>query len=70
MSKKETKQETEVLQPEIVNETQSTINLKRGECLVRVLSGNDKGAEFVTSIVSAEKYYSNESKFEIVKKNQ
>ncbi|MEG0529384.1 MAG: hypothetical protein RR578_03530 [Bacilli bacterium] len=64
------KQEEEVLKPEIIETKQSDIPLGFGECLIEILDGTDKGTQFKTSIVAAEKYYNDESKFKVLKKNQ
>ena len=59
MGKRE--QQEEVLKPEIIETKQSDIPLGFGECLVEILDGTDKGTQFKTSIIAAEKYYNVES---------
>ncbi len=63
------KDEIQPLKPELI-ETKSEVILKYGDCLVEIISDNDKGKQFVTSVLAAEKYFSDESKFKIIKKNQ
>ncbi|WP_312208281.1 hypothetical protein [Empedobacter sp.] len=72
MAKKDnTLEENKPLQPEIIETSKvSDIELKFGECLVESISGESKGNQFKTSIVSFEKYFSDESKFKLIKKNQ
>lgn len=70
MGKKEIeKDEIQPLKPELI-ETKSEVILKYGDCLVEVISDDDKGEQFVTSVLAAEKYFSDELKFKIIKKNQ
>lgn len=70
MGKKEIeKDEIQPLKPELI-ETKSEVILKYGDCLVEIISDNDKGKQFVTSVLAAEKHFSDESKFKIIKKNQ
>ena len=70
MGKKEIeKDEIQPLKPELI-ETKSEVILKYGDCLVEIISDNDKGKQFVTSVLAAEKYFSDELKFKIIKKNQ
>ncbi|MDK7375952.1 hypothetical protein QP519_10440 [Weeksella virosa] len=60
---------SDVIQPEIIeNKSDSLeIKLKKGECLIKEISSNKN---FVTSVKSAEKYFNDSTKYEVVKKNQ
>lgn len=68
-SETESALKTDVIQPEIIENKNIPLELKlkKGECLVKEISSNK---EFVTSVKSAEKYFNDPAKYEVVKKNQ
>lgn len=59
--------------PEILeNESNEidSIELNPNDCLIKVLAGKEKGIMFITNIETAEKHFSDEKIFKILKKNQ
>ena len=77
MAKEEKKEEKKnVIAPvevkehkEVKKDPVQEIRLKRGEVLIEIISGKDKGKLFKTSVNTAKKYYSNTEKYQEVKKN-